>query len=67
MEVITLYTRAGCCLCDVMKHELERRGFLVKEVDVDSDATLAAKYGWDVPVAVRADGTLLAKHVLASH
>jgi len=64
MEELILYTRGGCGLCDDMKAELVRRGYRVREVDIDQDAALVAKYGWDVPVVVRQDGSLFAKHRL---
>ncbi|MEZ5367450.1 MAG: glutaredoxin family protein [Bryobacterales bacterium] len=63
MPPVTLYTRAGCCLCDEMKAALEQRGYVVIEVDIDADPELKAKYGLDIPVAVQ-DGKLLAKHRL---
>lgn len=66
MEDVILYTRAGCGLCDDMKAELVRRGYRVREVDIDQDAALVREYGFDVPVVVRADGSILAKHVLPS-
>ena len=37
---LALYTRAGCHLCVQMK----------REIDVDSDPVLAARYGESVPV-----------------
>jgi glutaredoxin len=64
MEVVTMYTRAGCGLCDDMKAELERRGYEVREVDIAQDETLVRKYGLDIPVVVRADGSELARHRL---
>lgn len=64
MEEVILYTRGGCGLCDDMKAELVRRGYRVREVDIDQDEALTRQYGWDVPVVVRLDGTLLAKHRL---
>ena len=64
MEELILYTRGGCGLCDDMKAELVRRGYRVREVDIDTDEALVAKYGWDVPVVVRQDGSLFAKHRL---
>ena len=63
MPPVTLYTRAGCCLCDEMKAALEQRGYVVVEVDIDADPELKAKYGLDIPVAVQG-GKLLAKHRL---
>jgi glutaredoxin len=65
LETVTLYTRAGCRLCDTMKTELERRGYRVVEVDIDTDPELVRRYGQDIPVVVRADGTELARHRLA--
>ena len=62
--MVTLYTRAGCGLCGTMKAELERRGYRVVEVDIDMDPELARRYGHDIPVVVRADGTELARHRL---
>lgn len=64
METVTLYTRSGCGLCDDMKAELERRGYLVREVDIDRDPELTSRYGRDIPVVIRADGTELARHRL---
>jgi hypothetical protein len=64
MDEVTLYTRGGCGLCDEMKAELVRRGYRVREVDIDTDEALVRQYGWDIPVVYRADGSLLAKHHL---
>ena len=64
-DTITLYTKPGCGLCDEMKAALERRGYRVAEVNIDLDPELRRLYRFDIPVAVRADGTLLAKHRLA--
>ena len=64
METVTLYTRPGCGLCDEMKAELERRGYRVREVDIDQDEALTRQYGWDIPVVLREDGSVLAKHRL---
>lgn len=51
---LTFYTRAGCHLCEEMKAELgpllEEFGLVLHEVDVDSDAELAARFGEEVPV-----------------
>jgi glutaredoxin len=51
---LTLYTRAGCHLCEEMKAALAPllREFKVplREVDVDSDADLATRFGEEVPV-----------------
>jgi len=62
METVTLYTRRGCKLCDEMKAELGQRGYDVHEVDIDQDPELISRYGHDIPVVVRADGTELVRH-----
>jgi glutaredoxin len=53
MEV-TLYTRAGCHLCDEVKAVLTRArakaDFTLLEVDIDSDPALLAEYNDQVPV-----------------
>ena len=63
MELI-LYTRAGCHLCDEAKGSLapvlQEFGVALKEVDVDTDPALAARYGEQVPVLML-DGRKLAK------
>jgi hypothetical protein len=50
----TLYSRAGCCLCEEMLADLQRlpaaRGYAVDLVDVDADAALRVRYGHKVPV-----------------
>jgi len=56
---VTLYTRAGCCLCQTAKEHLERAGrrenFQLDIIDVDSDPALQSLYGEEVPV-VAIDG-----------
>lgn len=51
---ITLYTRPGCHLCDEAKAALQpllvEFGAVLREVNVDSDEALRARYGNDVPV-----------------
>ena len=51
---LTLYTRAGCHLCEEMKAALgplvREFGARLAEVDVDRDQDLRAMYGSDVPV-----------------
>lgn len=51
---VTLYTRAGCHLCDEAKLQIapllrEFRATL-REVDIDSDPALREQYTSDVPV-----------------
>ncbi len=48
----TLYTRDGCCLCDEAKALLERYGFCLNLVDVDTDPELVTQHGECVPVVV---------------
>jgi hypothetical protein len=66
MDDVTLYTRPGCSLCDTMKAGLERLGYRVTEVNIDRDPELTRRYGLDIPVAVGADGTVIARHRLES-
>ena len=51
---VTLYTRAGCCLCDDAKRVLldarRRAAFDYEEVDIDRDPALVAQYNDEVPV-----------------
>ena len=51
---VTLYTRAGCCLCDDAKRVLlEARGraaFDYEEFDIDRDPALQRLYNDEVPV-----------------
>lgn len=62
---LTLYTRAGCHLCEVAKAELEpllaEFGVRLCEVDVDTDADLKARFGEEIPV-ILLDGRKVAKH-----
>lgn len=52
--LVTLYTRAGCCLCDDAKRVIaEARGhaaFDYEERDIDADAELLRRYNDEVPV-----------------
>ena len=51
---VLLYTRAGCCLCDEAKNllrELQKKTpFEFREVDIDQDPQLVARYNDEVPV-----------------
>ena len=53
-EDITLYSRPGCHLCEEAKAAIAPllREFhaTLREVNIDEDAVLKARYGWDVPV-----------------
>lgn len=62
-----LYTRAGCVLCEDMASHvaelIEKTSHTLQLVDVDQDATLKARYGWDVPVLFDGE-TELCRHQL---
>jgi glutaredoxin len=51
---VTLYSKPGCHLCDEMKAEIARadcsEAFDLKEVNIESDAELFARYRHDIPV-----------------
>jgi glutaredoxin len=59
MTAVTLYGKAGCCLCDDAKAVIagvrERRPFDLTEVDISLDPVLHARYGERIPV-VAVDG-----------
>jgi glutaredoxin len=58
-RTVTLYTRAGCHLCEeaerVLREEQAATPFRLELVDVDRDPELASRYGVRVPV-VAVDG-----------
>jgi glutaredoxin len=51
---VTIYTRPGCHLCEeakaVMAPLLAEVGARLREVNIDDDAELRARYDFDVPV-----------------
>ena len=53
-KTLTLYTRAGCPLCEEMAVEVAAliagTGHHLLSLDVDFDQELKARYGWDVPL-----------------
>ena len=51
-STLTLYTRAGCPLCEDMAEAVRSQLGVhrLTEVDVDGDAALKARFGWDVPL-----------------
>ena len=59
---ITLFTRAGCPLCDEMERDLAALDldvpYALSSVDVDSSRELQDRYGWRVPV-LELEGELL--------
>lgn len=54
MTRVTLYTRAGCCLCDDAKQVLaaarERAAFDLEEIDIDRHPEWLPMYNEEVPV-----------------
>lgn len=49
---VTIYTRAGCHLCEDAEALLVRHGLRPKLVDIDADPDLVARYTDCVPVVV---------------
>lgn len=51
---VTLYTRPGCHLCEDARATiaplLAEYGATLREVNIDEDAVLSQRYGWDIPV-----------------
>ena len=51
---VTLYTRPGCHLCEEAKTAmaplLREFGASLLEVNIENDAVLEERYGWDIPV-----------------
>jgi glutaredoxin len=62
---VTLYTRPGCPLCEEAKAAivplLREFGAALQEVNIDQDAVLKERYGWDVPVI------FIGRHKAAKH
>ena len=59
MRTVTLYTRAGCCLCDEAHRALDRvragRPFVLEVIDIERDDALHRRYLERIPV-VAVDG-----------
>ncbi len=51
---LTLYSRAGCHLCDDMKGIVQPvardLGCTLNEIDIEGDAALETRYGQEIPV-----------------
>jgi len=51
---VTLYSRPGCHLCEeakaVIAPLLRDFGAVLREVNIDEDAAIKERYGWDIPV-----------------
>ena len=65
MRTVTLYGRDGCHLCDDARAALERirldRPFDLREIDIESDSALHARYLERIPV-IALDGEELFDH-----
>ena len=65
--MITIYSRAGCHLCDEMKALVERLARTltpppaIEIVDISTDPDLEARYGLEIPVLM-INGTKTAKY-----
>jgi Glutaredoxin-like domain (DUF836) len=59
---LTLLVRAYCHLCDTMRDAVEplarQAGWTLREIDVDSDPRLEARWGERVPVLLAGDREL---------
>ena len=64
---VTLYGKAGCCLCDEAKAAIAGvradRAFDLEEVDVSLDPVLNRRYGERIPVVAVAGEELFEYHV----
>ena len=69
MPKVTLYTRAGCHLCDDARHEIEaarrRTDFDFEQVDIDLEPELRKLYTDEVPV-IMIDGRKAFKYRLTA-
>ncbi len=67
-EILTLYVRRHCHLCDEMQRVLEpvclNHRIGLRLVDVDQDPVLTARYSDAVPVLLAADGTEICRYQL---
>ncbi|HEY0663087.1 MAG TPA: glutaredoxin family protein [Thiobacillaceae bacterium] len=61
-KVLTLYTRAGCPLCEDMAEHVRSliagTGHRLAAVDVDRVPELKARFGWDVPLLFDGDAEI---------
>ena len=67
MLALTIYSRAGCHLCDDMKALVQRvarthsKGIVVEEIDISTDPELESRYGLEIPVLML-NGRKIAKY-----
>ena len=54
MEIVTVYSRSGCHLCENALNEIKKFSdefnFQIEEILIDGDVELEKKYGEEVPV-----------------
>ena len=66
---VTLYSKPGCHLCEVMKKEMAKAGcnelYDLREINIESDAELFARYASDIPVLM-IDGVEAFRHRLTA-
>ena len=64
---VTLYSKPGCHLCEVMKEEMATADcaelYELEEINIESDPELSARYCHDIPVLM-IDGTEAFRHRL---
>ena len=65
--VLTLYSRAGCHLCEAMREAVDRvvrataTAVRIEEIDIAGDPALEARYGTEIPVLL-VNGRKVAKY-----
>ena len=64
MTGLTLYSRAGCHLCEDAEQLLDQMQVPYDRVEVTGNDELERLYGWDVPVLARS-GQVLVKGVFS--
>jgi len=51
---VVLYTKPGCHLCEEMKTQMRQANcenlYTLEEVNIETDAELFARYGYEIPV-----------------
>jgi glutaredoxin len=61
---LTLYSKPGCHLCEDVREILDglqpECGYAIVEIDITTDATLFARYRYEIPVVMK-DGVELAR------
>lgn len=66
---VVFYTKPGCHLCEEAEREIEAARcdgqYTFEKVNIETDATLLRRYGWEIPV-VTINGVVLFKHRLTA-